>query len=318
VKKKPELLSDNPKGHDEFQSMVLEGLSARPKSLQCRFLYDASGSKLFEEITELPEYYVTRAELAILGENSREIAEQVATDCVVVEFGSGSSRKTEILLNALSRPHAYLPIDISETALVPASERIQSRFPEICVRPILGGFHDLDVIRLPFAYHFRLGFFPGSTIGNMTPDEAMVFLRAARRTLGAYSAFLVGVDLKKNVNILLPAYDDSRGVTAKFNLNILRRINRELDGEFDLQKFAHEAIYNEHEGRIEMHLRSLENQYIRIAEHIYFFEKDETIHTENSYKYSVVDFISLASNSDWTVAKTWIDKNKTFSVHLLM
>jgi dimethylhistidine N-methyltransferase len=253
----------------------------------------------------------------LLKQWSNEIGKAIPGSAVVVEFGSGSSRKTELLLSALNRPCAYIPIEISAAALYPAARRIAEDFPEISVHPILGGFHDLKKIRLPLRDYPYLGFFPGSTIGNLTRAESILFLKSARQLLGGDASFLIGVDLKKPLDILLPAYDDAQGVTAAFNCNVLTRINRELDGTFDLSAFDHQAIYNESEGRIEMHLRSKCVQAASVGGHVFQFQSGETIHTENSYKYTVAEFHALAQESDWSPIKTWIDKNSLFSLHLL-
>ena len=217
----------------DFLDEVLRGLSLRQKALPCRFLYDERGSELFERITELPEYYLTRSEIALLSGCAQGLREAAPAGACVIEFGSGSSRKTGLLLEALSRPAAYVPIDISASALLPAAQRIGEEFSGLEVHPVLGGFHDLGAIELPVRGLPRIGFFPGSTIGNLTPAEAVSFLRDTRRFLGRGSLLIAGADLQKPLDILLPAYDDAEGVTAAFNRNILVRINRELHGTFE-------------------------------------------------------------------------------------
>ena len=301
----------------EFEGEVLSGLSRPQKSLPCRFLYDARGSELFERIAALPEYYPTRTETALLKSCASAIRELLPAGAAVVEFGSGSSRKTELLLRALERPSAYIPIEISAAALFPAARRVARTFPGLSVHPVLGGFHDLDRIKLPLRDEFRIGFFPGSTIGNFNKTEAALFLRAARRLLGEKAAFLIGADLEKPLDILLPAYNDKEGVTAAFNLNLLARINRELGGTFDLDAFEHRAIYKERESRIEMHLRSLAEQRVTVAGRRFSFRAGETIHTENSYKYSLSSFRWIAARGGWQTAKSWADDNRLFSLHLL-
>jgi dimethylhistidine N-methyltransferase len=295
---------------------VLHGLSLPQKALPSRFFYDERGSALFEEITELPEYYPTRTEIALLKSCSTSIASYVPSRTAVVEFGSGSSQKTELLLQALDCPSAYIPIEISASALYPAALRIQQNFPGLRVHPILGGFDDLSSLKLPSSGRIRTGFFPGSTIGNMAPGEAASFLRMARRFLGTGALFLIGADLQKPLDILLPAYNDARGVTAAFNRNILLRINRELGGDFDLGLFEHLAIYNEQEGRIEMHLRASRAHGASVAGRAFAFQAGETIHTENSYKYTVPGFHNLGRNGGWTPLRTWIDEKNLFSIHL--
>jgi len=300
-----------------FLEEVLRGLSLRQKALPSRFLYDERGSELFERITELPEYYPTRTEIALLKSSGPELREIVPPGAVIVEFGSGSCRKTELLLEALDRPFAYISIEISASALFPAARRIKRKFPGIAVHPVLGGFQDLAKMTLPFRGYPRAGFFPGSTIGNLTPDEAVFFLQSARRFLGGDALFIVGADLQKPLDILLPAYDDAAGVTAAFNRNILTRINRELDGNFDPGLFEHTAPYNAAEGRIEMHLRPAKPHRVLVAGHSFEFRSGETIHTENSYKYTLAGFRALARDGGWDPVKAWTDKNNLFSLHVL-
>jgi dimethylhistidine N-methyltransferase len=301
----------------EFERDVVAGLSLSRKSLQSRYFYDARGSELFERITALPEYYPTRTETALLRSCGPAIGAAAPEGAVVVEFGSGSSRKTELLLSALDRPSAYIPIEISAAALYPAARRVARSFPGLGVHPVLGGFHELDRLKLPLDGHACLGFFPGSTIGNFTRTEAVLFLRAARRLLGEKAMFLIGADIEKPLDILLPAYNDEAGVTAAFNLNLLARINRELGGTFDLDAFEHEAIYNEPEARIEMHLRSLRDQYAFAAGRRFLFCEGETIHTENSHKYSISKFRWIAARGGWRTLMSWTDENGLFSLHLL-
>ncbi len=302
---------------DDFLKEVLNGLALHQKAVPCRFFYDAKGSELFERITELPEYYPTRTEIALLKAHASEIASFAPTGSALVEFGSGSSRKTGLLLEALEAPRAYIPIEISAEALYPAAIRIGEAFPALSVHPILGGFQDLDALRLPFEEGPYFGFFPGSTIGNLTPAEAVRFLKSARRLLGEEAFFLIGADLQKSPDMLLPAYNDPAKVTAAFNLNILMRINRELGGTFDPDGFEHEAIYNQREGRVEMYLRSKRRQRVFVAGRPFSFEAGETIHTENSYKYTVEGFRMLAEDGGWRRDKVWIDKDNLFSLHLL-
>ncbi len=301
----------------DFRDAVHLGLSLQQKSVPSRFFYDARGSELFERITELPEYYPTRTEIGLLKSRGADIGKLVPPGAVVVEFGSGSSRKTELLLGALERPSAYIPIEISAAALYPAARRVARIFPDLGVHPILGGFHDLDKMNLPLEDHYCVGFFPGSTIGNFTRTEAVLFLRSVRRLLGKKAALLVGADLQKPLDILLPAYNDDQGVTAAFNFNLLERINRELSGTFDLDAFEHSAIYNERKERIEMHLRSLCDQQASVAGRAFSFRAGETIHTENSHKYSLSSFHWIAARAGWESVKSWTDENRLFSIHLL-
>ncbi len=300
-----------------FLAEVLHGLSLGQKTLPSRFFYDEAGSELFERITELPEYYLTRTEIALLKSYGPAIRETVPPGAAIVEFGSGSSRKTELLLEALDRPLAYIPIEISASALFPAARRIGQKFPRLEVHPILGGFHDLGGMTLPFSGVPCIGFFPGSTIGNLPPRDAASFLRSARCFLGANALFIIGADLQKPLHTLLPAYDDAGGVTAAFNLNILARINRELHGTFDAGLFEHLALYNESEGRVEMHLRALRPHRVSVDGWCFKFRAGETIHTENSYKYTVPGFHALARDGGWEPVNTWIDENDLFSLQVL-
>jgi dimethylhistidine N-methyltransferase len=301
-----------------FAMDVLAGLRQQPKSLPCRYFYDARGSELFEQITQLPEYYPTKAEIALLEAHAAEMAALAGPGCCLIEFGSGSSRKTDILLRALPGLAAYVPIDISEAALAGAVARLAKQFPQLRVAPIHGDF--TARLKLPASLRpaKRLGFFPGSTIGNFEPAEATAFLRRARALLGSNSGFIVGADLKKDVATLIRAYDDSAGVTAAFNINLLARINRELGADFDGAHFAHLAVYNEEAGRIEMHLRSRRHQDVTVAGQRFRFRQGETIHTENSHKYSVEEFQALASGAGWEAKRVWTGQQRLFSVHYLV
>jgi dimethylhistidine N-methyltransferase len=300
-----------------FGRDVLDGLSRQQKTLPCRYFYDARGSELFEEITELAEYYPTKAEIALLEAHAGEMAAVAGPGCALIEFGSGSSRKTDILLRALPDLAAYVPIDISEAALSGAVARLAREFPELRVLPVHGDFNAELKIPASLRAAKRLGFFPGSTIGNFEAGEAAAFLHRARALLGANSAFIVGADLKKDVATLIRAYDDSAGVTAAFNLNLLARINRELGGDFDLDGFEHLALYNEEAGRIEMHLRALRPQVVTVAGRRFSFAQGETIHTENSHKYSIAEFQSLARSAGWEPKAVWTGDAALFSVHYL-
>lgn len=303
---------------DGFASAVLDGLSRPQKTLPCRFFYDQRGSELFEEITCLPEYYPTRTEAAILEAYSAEMADGIPDGGVLVEFGSGSSRKTEILLKQMSHLRAYVMIDVSKSALLDAKARLQSIFPTLDVRPIVADFSYPVPLPGELGAAHRTGFFPGSTIGNLNPLEAQRLLRVFRAVLSPGSRLIVGVDLKKDLDILLPAYNDAAGVTAAFNLNLLARINRELGPAFDLDTFRHEAIYNTRDGRIEMHLVSLRDQEVTIGRCRFHFRRGETIHTENSYKYTITQFQGLAHAADWRPSRVWTDKGMLFSVHELV
>ena len=301
----------------DFANAVLEGFATKPRSLPCRFFYDARGSALFEEITQLEEYYPTRAETALLEAYGDEIAERMGDASVLVEFGSGSSRKTSLLLTALHRASVYVPIDVAGESLAEAAEWLSERHDGLAIRPLVADFTKTRTLPIVARRPQKLGFFSGSTIGNLTHMEAIGFLANAAHLLGRGASFLVGVDLKKDPAILIPAYNDGLGVTAAFNLNLLARINRELDGDIDLDKFAHDAVYDEDKGRIEMHLVSLGRQTVRVLGRAFSFAKGERIHTENSYKYSIEEFQALARSAGWTPAHSWTDADRLFSLHLL-
>ncbi len=301
---------------DQFARDVVNGLSRQRKTLPCQYFYDARGSELFEEITRIPEYYPTQVEMAILRECTPEIAREMTDQAsVLIEFGSGSSEKTEILLEALPGIVCYVPIDVSASALDDAAARLARRFPDLDVRPVVGDFTRPITIPGDVAKMERIGFFPGSTIGNFAPDEATRLLSAFRSTLSPRGRLLIGADLKKDVGVLLAAYDDAQGVTAAFNLNLLARINRELGGNFDLSRFHHSVRYDAIKGRIEMHLESACNQVVTVGEDRFCFRTGETIHTENSHKFTVGEFQALARKAGWTPRHVWTDAHSLFSVH---
>ena len=315
VRRRSELL---PADDDDFAAAVLEGLSQTKKTLPCRFFYDARGSELFEEITRLPEYYPTRTEAGILEANAAAMAQGVPAGGVLVEFGSGSSLKTEILLRQLPNLEAYVCIDVSDAALAAAKQRLASRFPGLDVRSIVGDFSYPVALPVDLAKCHKTGFFPGSTIGNLTPVDAARLLRVFRAVLSPGGRLIVGVDLKKDARRLVLAYNDTAGVTAAFNLNLLTRINRELGGTFDLDAFRHDAVYNPREGRIEMHIESLKEQAVSVCGRRIRFRAGERIHTENSYKYSIGQFQDLARSADWQPRRVWTDADNLFSVHELV
>ena len=288
---------------------VIAGLSRPQKSLPPKYFYDAAGSRLFERICRLPEYYLTRAELSLTRLHLAAIARFAGKGCELIEYGSGESLKTRLLIRAL-RPAAYLPVDISPAALEGAKARLSREFPRLEIVPVHGDFS--RPLALPRARARRVAYFPGSTIGNLTPEEAHGFLSMSR---GHAGRMLVGVDLRKDANVLHAAYNDSRRVTAAFNLNVLARINRELDADFDLKRFAHYAFYNAAAGRIEMHLVSLARQAVRIGRHRFDFDTGESIHTENSYKYSIEGFQRLAAQAGWSAQKAWTDRKGLFALH---
>ena len=304
--------ADSPFLHD-----VIAGLTARPKQLPPKYFYDEAGAQLFEEITALPEYYPTRCELAILRERAADIARFFPEGSALIEFGSGSSKKVRIVLASAPTIAAYVPVDISSQMLVQEAEELRRDHPRLAVLPVEADFMQPFALPPAVAGQPHIGFFPGSTIGNFEPHQACSFLRHAGRMLGRGATLIIGVDLVKDASILNAAYDDAAGVTAKFNLNLLTRINRELDGHFDLDSFSHHAFYNSERHRIEMHLASKKRQKVRVAGRLIEFRAGETIHTENSYKYTLESFGALARGSGWNPVSVWTDAGANFSVHAL-
>ncbi|HEY5899446.1 MAG TPA: L-histidine N(alpha)-methyltransferase [Burkholderiales bacterium] len=301
----------------DFRRDVLEGLARPQKALPPKYFYDAAGSRLFERICRLREYYPTRVELGITRRHLAQIAAFCGKRCALLEYGSGESLKTRLLIRAL-RPSVYIPVDISDDALRAAAKRLGREFPWLQLRPTPGDFsRPLDLPAFPSRAR-RVVYFPGSTIGNLSPDEAHAFLNTTRAQVGAEGAMLVGVDLKKDANVLHAAYNDAKGVTAAFNLNLLARINRELGGNFRLERFAHYAFYNPMAGRIEMHLVAREAQTVTIGAYRFAFGRGESIHTENSYKYTVDEFRQLAARAGFRAVKLWTDAKALFSVHGLI
>jgi dimethylhistidine N-methyltransferase len=300
-----------------FRSDVLKGLSGPRKTLPARWLYDDRGSALFEAITGLAEYYPTRSETGILTASAPEIAQFIGPGAVVVEYGAGSALKTEILLRALE-PAAYVPVDIAAHFLAASAARIKARFPHLAIRPFAADFTaDFDLpADLPRGR--RVGFFPGSTIGNLASDEAEDFLRRMAAHVGPGGAGLVGVDLNKDPKTLLAAYDDREGVTAQFNLNLLTRINRELGGDFDIGAFRHQARWNAADSAVEMHAVSTRAQTITVAGRGFAFEAGESIHTESSRKYDLEQFTDLTTLSGWRVGPIWTDTENPFAVVALI
>jgi dimethylhistidine N-methyltransferase len=302
---------------EEFARAVLDGFEREQKSLPCRFLYDAEGSRLFDEITALPEYYLTRSETEILEKHGAEIAHGVGPRHVVIEYGAGTGLKTELLLACLPSGVSYVPVDVSEDALASIRAQFGRKFPSLRVYPILGDFWSQLTLPPPLMERPRHGLFLGSTIGNLVPAHAVRLLSKLRRDLGIGGVLTVGVDLKSDRDEIIAAYNDSSGVTAAFNLNILARINRELEGTFDLDAFRHEAVFNESEGRMEMYLVSLRDQWVRVLGKEFYLRKSERIHTENSYKYTIEEFLDLARRAGWHVRATWTDACRRFSLHQL-
>lgn len=302
----------------EFARELLAGLARRPRSISPKFFYDATGSALFDRICELPEYYPTRTELALLEDRAAEIAGWIGADAEIVEFGAGSLRKIRVLLDALPRPRRFVPIDISTEHLMGAVERLRAAYPALAVEPVAADF--TTEFALPASRGRRVGFFPGSSIGNFDPPEALAFLRRTAALLGEGGeggGLLIGVDLVKDPALLHAAYNDAAGVTAAFNLNLLTRANRELGANFAPDGFAHHACYAPALRRIEMHLVSLRAQRVRLCGHEFEFAEGESLHTENSYKYSVAGFRALAQQAGFAPGPAWCDARRLFSLHWL-
>ncbi|MFB9172374.1 L-histidine N(alpha)-methyltransferase [Roseibium salinum] len=305
-----------PPRDNSFRSEILAGLNAPRKAVSSKWLYDDVGSHLFEAITELDAYYPTRTELGILKENVRNYRRLPGSRGAMVELGSGSSRKTNLLLSAFPDLSVYMPIDISENHLKDAAERVRRAYPSLAVIPVAADFTQ-PLGELPLLPELPvLVFFPGSTIGNFEKSAAAELLRNIRTAIPG-ATMIVGVDRPKNREVLVEAYDDPAGITAAFNQNLLQRINRELDGDIDLTLFAHKAVWNEEESRIEMHLESLREQTISIGGEKIAFEKGETIHTENSHKYSEEAFTEIAGQGGWRVLDQASDKEDKFTVYTL-
>lgn len=300
-----------------FRHDVLNGLGLPRKRIPCKYLYDEQGSTLFDQICELDEYYPTRAELAILEHHLDEMAEAIGPESEVVELGSGSGMKTRLLLERLVEPRAYYPVEISVEPLLRSAAELSEQFPDLTIVPVCEDFtsdFDLPTSSGPGR---RVVYFPGSTIGNCRPDEALTLLRSIARHAGPGGGLLLGFDIDKDPEIVEPAYNDSLGVSAAFNLNLLVRINRELDGDFDLDAFEHRAEYRRNEERVELSLVSQRNQRVRVAGRVFNFEDGESIHTEDSYKYKIEHFVRLTSRAGFEVDRQWFDPDQLFCVQFL-
>ena len=299
-----------------FAADAIAGLSAAPKKLPPKYFYDSAGSELFEKITELPEYYPTRNEIGILNEHAKDIAKLIPKGAALIEFGSGASTKTRIVLKS-ARLASYVPVDISGEFLAQEASKLKREFPHIAMLPVVADFTKPFGLPPTIQDQPRIGFFPGSTIGNFEPHEAAAFLKDAGSILGDGSMLIVGVDLVKDQKVLQKAYNDSQGVTARFNLNLLTRMNRELGANFNLKCFEHHALFNRERSRIEMHLASLKRQRVIVAGESFDFRAGETIHTENSYKYTIETFGCMARGAGWATTAVWTDKDGYFSIHVL-
>ncbi len=300
---------------DTMAAEVHAGLTRQQKALSPKYFYDKKGSELFDAITRLPEYYPTRTEIGLLRQHVQEMAGLLGMHSFLLEFGSGSSTKIRLLLEAV-RPRVYVPMDISREHLIDSAQRLASDYPWLTVHAACVDYSiPWDIPDFgPGRYN---AFFPGSSIGNFDPDSALKLLKQVWRLVGRDGGLLIGVDLKKDASILENAYNDAQGVTADFNLNVLSHINERLDADFYPGNFRHKALYNEDEGRIEMHLECMSNHRVRINGNVYTFESGETIHTENSYKYSIDEFHSLAARADFVPVKVWTDRDGLFSIHYL-
>lgn len=303
---------------ESFREAVLAGLSASPKALEPKFFYDETGSRLFEQICALPEYYPTRTEMAILDAHADTMHEVMGEQVLLVEFGSGSSRKIRCLLDHL-QVSGYVAIDISREQLLEACGKLAELYPSLAITAVCADYsqpiHWEESPDIPVRP--KVAFFPGSTIGNFTPNEALAFLDNVRGFVGSGGGLLIGVDMKKDKQKLEAAYNDRAGITAAFNLNLLHRINRELDGDFDVSQFRHHAFYNEALGRVEMHLLSRCRQQVTVSDRVIGFGEGETIHTENSYKYSRDEFCALAERAGFRTLQTWQDEQGLFGVYYL-
>jgi L-histidine Nalpha-methyltransferase len=298
----------------EILADVLAGLGATRKTLPPKLFYDDVGARLFERICMLDEYYLTRSEFSILSERAAEIAEFVGPRAALIEYGSGAAIKVRFLLDALRDAAAYVPIDISREQLGRVAAELEADYPALAVRPICGDYTRLLPLPSLPAHARRVAFFPGSTIGNFHPAEAAAFLTRIRRTVGSGGALVMGVDRRKDAAVLHAAYDDPHGVTAAFNRNVLRRINHELGGDFDLASFRHVAFFNDDASRIEMHLESTRDQTVRVAGSTFEFARGETIWTESSYKYDEEQLATVASAAGFRVDRLWTDANGLFWV----
>jgi dimethylhistidine N-methyltransferase len=302
---------------DSFVAALLEGLEAFPKRVPCKFFYDAEGAALFDRICELPEYYPTRTEIGLLKSHAAEIARLIGPDAELVEFGAGSGLKIGLLLDALERPRRYLPVDISDDYLNAAAAHVRSGYPNLDIAPIAADFtRRFDVPAMLPDSRRRIGFFPGSTIGNFPPAEARRFLADAAQLLDG-GGLLIGVDLVKDPKILHAAYNDAEGVTAAFNMNLLIRANRDAGANFAPDKFAHYALYNPIRRCIEMYLVSLARQQVRVADREFTFTEGEPIHTEDSFKYTLGGFRDLAARAGFVPRVAWVDPGRLFSIHWL-
>ena len=302
----------------EFRADVMQGLSTTPKTLPCKWFYDEIGSRIFEEITKTAEYYPTRVETRLLADVVQHLRDYIPHLDVVIEPGSGASVKTRLLLESQPKLKRYIPIDISEEFLIETAHQLEHEFPRLDIAPLVADFtKPMKELELDARLQ-RMVFFPGSTIGNFSPNEAKSLLKSFHTLVGNNAWLLIGVDMTQNKEKLLAAYNDAASITASFNLNLLTRINRELSANFDIEKFAHQAIFNQDEGRIEMHLVSKKAQAVSVSEEMFAFKANEIIHTENCYKYTLEAFTNLAGDCGWQIEHIWQDQQESDNGMLLL
>ena len=318
IRDRPSFQDRQQSATEKFRAEVMHGLRASVKELPCKYFYDEAGSELFEQITQLEEYYPTRTEQAIMDRHASEMADLLGRRCLLIEYGSGSSAKTRRLLNRLPHLAGYVPIDVSGEFLRRSAQALAEEYPRIEVLPLCADFTrplEMPVPREPAAR--RVVYFPGSTIGNFTPAESIVLLRRTARLCGPGGGMLLGVDLRKDPHVLEAAYNDVSGVTAAFNRNLLVRINRELGGDFAVEQFDHRAFYNAVEGRIEMHLVSRRDQHVHLGDAVFAFVAGESIRTEYSYKYSIRNIRDMTEAAGFSWERAWMDEREYFSVNYL-
>ena len=322
MRQKPQQLkkiSDFHPEHEQFLAEVLGGLARTPRELPTKYLYDERGSELYERICELQEYYIPNLEIRIMNDHIKEIVRLLDSDANLIEYGCGSCTKTRILLDNMPELAAYIPIDISREQLTSVTEELNGNYPELQILPVCADFTSSFILPMPeHAGRRNVVYFPGSSIGNFGPDSGRGLLANIARICQPGGALLIGVDLKKDPEVLYRAYNDPEGVTAAFNLNLLARINRELGADFNLDAFRHEAVYDQEKGRVEMHLISKKNQQVHLDEKSISFQEGEPIWTESSYKYSLDKFESMANDAGFDVAKVWTDEREWFSVQYLV
>ena len=304
---------------EDLRTVVINGFKQTPKQLHPKFFYDDVGSMLFDQICEQPEYYIPNVERQIFEDNAADITARLGEDCTIIEPGAGSTKKIRFLLENMSAnfPHTYVPMDISAEPLRESAQRLAKDYPHLSVHAVCVDHTKPFALPDDIPEQNRLFFYPGSSLGNFKPSEAISFLQDLRSRVGDDGGLLIGIDTKKSLDVLNRAYNDKAGVTAAFNLNLLKRINSELGANIPLANFAHSAFYNQEKGRIEMHLVSKKEQTLQILDQTFHFDEGETIHTENSYKYTVDEFQALSDQAGWKLDKVWLDDDNYFSVYFL-